>query len=278
MDYKTLRSKKLIIKPIMTRSTWLKKGHDGEHSYSNTNKIFQAKQGANGFIMDPLEFMSEEEKNKFASEIRIKPEDLSVFNPTNIFTKHSVSINKNQKVIDCSDPLQFLDFLVLKGYPNMIRVPGGQERPTQIFEIVDQSEVDATNAQTVNFKLKASLALAKLEGNTKSLTNVLLVAGRQNIPRNATAEWLLTENYKLMEESPKQFIKILEDPLFDLKIFINDALNAKAIIKVGKDEYELNHSGSLIGNMKEVCAFFEKLENQEDRMIVQAQIDKSKGK
>lgn len=68
--------------------------------------------------------MSAEEKISFASEIRIKPEELSVFEKENIFTKHSVTINKNQKIIDCTDPLQFLDFLILQGYPNVIKAPG----------------------------------------------------------------------------------------------------------------------------------------------------------
>jgi len=276
MDYKTLRSKKLIVKPVMTRSSWLKKGHDGEHSYTNTNKTFQAKLGSNGYILDPLAFMSPEEKISFASEIRIKPEELSVFEKENIFTKHSVTINKNQKIIDCTDPLQFLDFLILKGYPNVIKSPGEPERPTQIFEIVDQSELDAENAVKVNFKVKATMEFAKLEGKSKKLTNVLLVSGRNNIPKNATVEWLTNETYKLMEENPKQFLKYLEDPMFDLKIFINDALNIKAITKVGKDEYELAHTGKILGNMKEVCAYFDKLENQEDRLIVQARIDSTK--
>jgi len=276
MNYKTLREKKLIVKPISTRSSWLKKGHDGEHSYTNTNKTFQAKLGQNGYILDPLGFMTPEEKIAFATEIRIKPEELSVFDKENIFTKHSVSINKNQKIIDCTDPLQFLDFLILKGYPNIVKAPGEPERPTQLFEIVDQSEVDAENAVKVNFKVKATLEFAKLEGNSRKLTNVLLVSGKNNIPKNATVEWLTNETYKLMEENPKQFIKILEDPLFDLKIFINDALTVKAITKVGKDEYELAHTGKILGSMKEVCSYFDKLENQEDKIIVQARIDNIK--
>jgi hypothetical protein len=278
LNYKELRDKKLVIRPLIPKGGWLKKGHDGEHSYTGTKKSFQAMMGSNGYIKDPLAFMTEDEKNKFAAEIRVKPEELSVFQKDNIFTRHTVHLDKNYTTVDCKDPMQFMDYLILRDYPNLVRIPGGQERQSQMFEIIDELEKENINAQKISKKVKANIEFGKLDGNKTKMRNILLVAGKTNIPSLATEDWLMGEVYKIMENSPNDFLAILEDPMFDMKIFVNDAMNIKAITQTGKDKYELTHNGTELGNLKQTINYFEDIKNQDDKAIVLAQIQKAKGK
>jgi hypothetical protein len=280
MDYKTLRTKKMVVRPILGRDAWLRHGSVGskkeEHSFDGTNVNFFAKQSKSGLLEDVLEELSQDERKALAEEIRIKPEEFSIFQPDNYFTKHMVSVNKNQKTINCKNPIELLDYLILKKYTNLFKVPGGPEMPAQRFEIVDQEAEVVQEAQKVDLKMKAILELSKYNGSVDKLKNILLVSGVQGIPANASADWLFTECYKIAEKTPKDFLKVMSDPMFDLKILINNALNVKAIVKTGKDSYEMSSTGKILGSMKEVVAYFEKPENQEDRLIVQAQINKTK--
>jgi len=76
---------------------------------------------------------------------------------------------------------------------------------------------------------------------------------------------------KLMEDDREIFVQILDDPLYDDKLFIADGRRA-GNIDLNRNIYTLD-SGVELGTLSDTIHWFNKEENQETRLRVQAMID-----
>lgn len=274
MNYSNLRTKKISVVPIKREGGWLKGAHDGAFMFTgaHANIVTPFKLGGNMVLVDPLEDLSSEEKELLAKELSIKLEELNVNNKeTNIFYKHRVSLDKGVKVLNLSNPWEFIDYCVLKSNKDKI-APSDKVKmdlPTYRWALVDNDEVLQEKAKSTNSKLEAVMKLADYKGSVDKLTNLLTVSGMQ-VPKNATADWLFTEAYKLAETNPNKFLELATDKEFDIKLIINKAIEAKVIVKVGK-EYGIE-GGKTIGSKEDLISYFNSPENTKELAFIKAKI------
>ena len=102
------------------------------------------------------------------------------------------------------------------------------------------------------------------------MKDFLRVAGKSPSQASTTKQ-LKASIGKLMEDDRAIFVKILDDPLYADKLFIADARRA-GNIELNRQIYKLD-SGVELGTISDAIHWFNKEENQETKLRVQAMID-----
>jgi hypothetical protein len=274
MNYSNLRTKKISVVPVKREGGWLKGNHDGAFMFTgaHANLVTPFRLGGNMLLVDPLEDLSVAEKESLAKELSVKLEDLNVNNKeTNIFYKHRVSLDKSVKVLNLTNPWEFIDYCVLKSNKELV-APSDKvklERPSYRWALVDPELQVQETAKLTASKMDAVIKLADYKGSVDKLTNLLTVAGI-SVPKNATADWLFSEAYKIADSNPSKFLELTADKDFDIKLIINKAIEKKVIVKVGK-EYAIE-GGSTIGSKDELISYLSSPEHTKELAFIKAKI------
>ena len=97
-----LKTKKIIIKPIVRQGDWLPEGHSGEFMYDDTAMTLTVPiSSATGRLMDPL--TDEERKffeDKSQSGLSFEEGDLNINKKGNHWENRIVTLSKNFKILD----------------------------------------------------------------------------------------------------------------------------------------------------------------------------------
>ena len=112
----------------------------------------------------------------------------------------------------------------------------------------DEHEAAAKN-DTRSFLIKACSLFAEMGPET--MKNVLIFSGKH--PYNMSEESLGKHTGDLMEEDPKRFCKIMDNPIFHDAVFIHKCVNQGLLTKTGSG---YSQDGSVIGTSLEFAISF----------------------
>jgi len=236
-----LEDKKVYLKPVLKPGGMNPKGHDGEFMYSGTEVSYVLPYNLKKGRLETI--LTKEEQDFFEKELN---EDLSIHNKVNNYwNTFAVRIRKDDRLmkdgyeLDLSDPIDNLRWRLLKIQAHVSPTWNERyDRGEYVFALVDQEEMTATRARIADKRKEAYIFLGKVEGSTKKMINFLRVYGKK--PSNtATVDFLKGEIDQLIE-NPKTIdnvLKIINDPLYEIKLFIEDAIEVGAIIRRGRKYY-----------------------------------------
>jgi len=288
--YNTLVQKKIKVKPVVREGGFHAKGNDGHFMFTGTAAKLCVPVRPNGVLVDPLEGMSPEAIVELATMLAMKPEDFNVNKKEKNFWKHEydglqgtsykkgeeVSVDKNEKTLDLSNPIDFLEYRVLLANTEFVAptLAEQKEKGSYRFVLVDEDEEVITRVKSSDKRKEATKAQLRLEESETRLKNFLRVYGR-TVPATAKKDWLVAEVDKVVEENMDGFLTIVKDPDYENRLFILDAVNAKAIVKTGTDEYSLQGGKKMgkTGSMKDAIAFIKDPKNQPEVLTIKARLD-----
>ena len=137
-----------------------------------------------------------------------------------------------------------------------------------VFTNVD--EMRDETLERLELEAKAYSLFDSVCKSESDMRDFLRVAGKS--PSDASnIKQLKASVGKLMEDDREIFVEILDDPLYEDKLFIADGRRA-GNIDLNRNIYTLD-SGVEIGTLSDTIHWFNKEENQETRLRVQAMID-----
>lgn len=237
-DNNFLEDRKVILKPISKPGGMNPKGHDGEFMYSGTEVHFVLPYNIRKGRLESI--LTREEQEFFE---KVLNEDLSIHNKVdNYWNTFTVKIRKDDRLmrngyeLDLSDPIDNLRWRLLKIQAHV--APSWNERHDRgeyTFALVNEEEMVESRAKVADKKKDAYIFLGKVESSPSKMINFLRVCGKR--PSNtATVSFLKGEIDKLIED-PKTIdlvLSIINDENYDMKLFIEDAIEVGAITKKGK--------------------------------------------
>jgi len=272
-----LVKKTVKVVPIIRGSSWLHKGHDGEFLYTGCKHSYclplDIKKGRLVNILD------KEEQEFFEAELFYKPGDLSIYKKTeNFWKKFRVDVDKNGMFLDLSDPIDNLRHRLLSVCPSIapswnLRFASGEYK----FAIVDTDVEVEDRIKAKDKKKKAYKFLGSIENNWDKMYDFLRVFGRKPA-KTASKDFLQAEIDKLIEEpaSLEILISLIDDKHYDIKIFIENAVQAKAIVKTGKTQYSLPGGDVIGGTLDATIEYLTDPKNQDVYLQIKAQIEAAK--
>ncbi len=186
-----------------------------------------------------------------------------------VLTKEGTTLNLNHSL----DMLKYLILLANK----MLVSPSYDERvlkATYEFMIVDESKVTVKKLAEASVKANAYIKFAEVTNSKKSTIGFIKSLGR-TIPATATEDWLKNEVLNIVDSNPEYFLEIVNHPQYNERIFVQEAVEAGAIIRKGEKRYTLDN-GSELGDLTDVVNYLLNPDNQEVKMRIKGKIDLAK--
>jgi len=184
-------------------------------------------------------------------------------------TKEGLSLNLNLTV-------DMLKYLILMSNTTLI-APSFEDRILKAsyeFMIVDESKTVALEVSEAEDEAKAYVKYAEITRSKDATVGFIKSLGR-TIPATASSDWLKLEVLKVLKANPSKFLDIVNHPHFEGKIFVQEAVEAGALLRKSKDRYTLDN-GVELGDLTTTINYLNNPENQEVKMRVKARIEMSK--
>ena len=189
-----------------------------------------------------------------------------------------VILTKEGTTLNLSLPLDMLKYLILIANKMLIS-PSYDERinkATYEFMVVDENKITSKKLEEADLKAQAYVKYAEVT-NSKTATIGFIKSLGRTIPATATAEWLKSEVANIVETNPKYFLEIVTHPQYNERIFVQEAVEAGAIIRKGEKRYTLDN-GSELGDLTDVINYLLNPDNQEVKLRIKAKIELTKRK
>lgn len=183
-----------------------------------------------------------------------------------IITKEGMSLNLNL-------PLDMLKYLILLANKSAV-CPSYEDRhlkATYEFMMVDEAKVTTKKLEEANVKSQAYIKFAEIANSKKSTIGFIKSLGR-TIPATATEEWLKGEVLNIVDTNPKYFLEIVNHPQYNERIFVQEAVEAGAIIRKSDKRYTLDN-GAELGELTDTINYLLNPDNQEVKLRIKAKLD-----
>jgi hypothetical protein len=183
-----------------------------------------------------------------------------------ILTKEGTTLNLNLSL----DMLKYLILLSNK----MLVSPSYDERvlkATYEFMIVDEHKVTSKKLEEASVKAQAYVKFAEVT-NSKAATIGFIKSLGRTIPATATEDWLKGEVLNIVDSNPTYFLEIVNHPQYNERIFVQEAIEAGAVIRKGEKRYTLDN-GSELGDLTDTINYLLNPDNQEVKLRIKAKID-----
>lgn len=205
--------------------------------------------------------------------------DLSRYSKTSAYLideRTKVSLENRAYILDLSDPWDYLKWKIMLANKKHVAPSFDKrfDRPSYKFCLIDEALVSNKKRDNFNEKKDAYSVYEKMQKTKEALEDFIKSMGNKKLPSVYTKDWLEEEIEAIIEESPAKFNEIVEDPNFNTKVFIYEAVDCGALNK-SKALYSLD-SGKEVGNLKQTVAYFNDSRNQELKIRLQGLIENAK--
>jgi len=286
-----IKNKIVKIKPVMREGKWetlLDKRRRDAFMYNSTKRTFtlpnSLKTGTLVQILDDIELVQTPQYKELLTERQFFEKqlnrDLSIYNKKgeNFWLDDSMTrvvLTKDGEDLNMEDPVDVIRLRILQANRETIApsLVAAKAKPTYEFYIEDEEVETSRELDIAEKESKAFNYYNEYKVSSTKMKNFLKVSNKGFSP-GATDSWLAQEVFKSLKEDLDKFLSIAEDPLFDDKAFIYDAVRAGALARKGRDSYMLDDDNKT-GNIYDTIAYLNKPENSALYNIIKERITRA---
>jgi len=269
-----LIDKKVKVEPIKRGNEWLPTGHDGEFMYTDAMWSMDLPVIASTGMRRAI--FTREEQKLIEKELNLPEGDLSFYDKDKGFwatnKKARVSLGKEGLVLNLMDLMDLIKYKILK--ENKTIAPSWAERfnsGSYKFALVDEDEKSKESNTKYELMKEVYVNFGKMESSARKMQNVLKLYGKKTT--NMDLDFLRGEVQKLIDKDAKEFVKIVSDKHFNMKVLIEEGLAVRAIERNSSKAYVLA-GGDLIGRtLQETIEWMENPSNSDIVLKIKAQIE-----
>ena len=187
-----------------------------------------------------------------------------------------VTLTKEGTTLNLNTALDMLKYLILLSN-RMLISPSYDDRvlkATYEFMIVDESKVTVKKLEEASIKAQAYVKFAEITNSKKATIGFIKSLGRA-IPATATEDWLKSEVLTIVDNNPNYFLEIVNHPQYEQRIFVQEAIEAGAIIRKGEKRYTLDN-GAELGDLTDTINYLLNPDNQEVKLRIKAKVELAK--
>lgn len=281
MEKSYLENKKISVKIVEKQRSGFLKNSDGNTIWTGCKRVFQAPTNQYDRI---LQLLDKDEQTFFEKEMGLENGALSpTSRKNNYWREFKVTLDKKGKTLDLLDPEDYLAWKVLLASNSIANSKDEINPMIHDFYMVTEDEEQEIGSRLAERYEEASSLFNKISKSDKKMRNILRLIGKTNIPSDAPTKFLKAELVKIIEQREKihgvpgteDFINVANDPDFDMKVFILDAMEIGEIMVEGTT-YKLR-SGDIIGyDRDQAISFLGNPKNQQTKFLIDERIKSNK--
>jgi hypothetical protein len=173
----------------------------------------------------------------------------------NFWDKFSVRIEKSEslmttgKPFDLSKPWENLEYRVLKANREVAEDYKKRDMsPVYIWYFAEAEDENIYKSKEAEKTQKIWMFFGTIQGSRSKMSDLISVYYAQKnksnvVDPNATKEWMQGELHKIIENDPDFILETIEDDNYDIKALIINGVKAGAIIKKGRNKYNIKGDG-----------------------------------
>lgn len=239
------------------KNGWLPDGHDGELRYTHCfEQLVVNVDTKTGLHVTGL---TEEDEKYFESKMQLKEGALSRYN-SDYWSKFKIKIPKKGKVLNLDIAADGLMYKVLLAHQQVANSEAEKhDSPWAEYVLTSlEQEAKANNAKN---KLEKKANKVYYNWNTDEMVDFLKVYGK-NPGSKASVDFIEDTVHNIIKDNPKAFLAIVEDPDYKMKLFIQNSVSQKVLLKEGS-KYLLQGGDVLGYSLEDTIKYLSKPENQE---------------
>jgi len=224
----------------------------------------------NGSLANVLNSAEKEELEKLTGL------NLSIY--SDFWKEHSISLFKEDNLLDLSNPLDYISYKILLSYKNDICSTWAERNSKQTYEFVIVSGDEELNEKKVSYdsKKEAFKLYGKIEDDKDKLLGILKLLTNKPISSDSTLTWLQTKVEEFIDSKAKLFVDLMKDSKFETKLLIQDAEEKGYVKKSGNkystiDGLDLCENGQ-IPTFENAIAYLDNPKHQDVRGIIEAKL------
>ena len=224
----------------------------------------------NGSLANVLNSAEKEELEKLTGL------NLSIY--SDFWKQHTVSLFKEDNILDLNNALDYISYKILLSYKNDICPTWSERNLKQTYEFVVVSGDEEINEKKVGFdsKKEAFKLYGKIEDDKDKLLGILKLLTNKPISTDSTLNWLQTKVEEFIDSKPSLFVDLMKDSKFETKLLIQSAEEKGYVRKSGNkystiDGLDLCENGQ-IPTFENAIAYLDSPKHQDVRGIIEAKL------
>lgn len=225
--------------------------------------------------------LTNEEKDYFEQHMDI---NLSVYKNPDFWTSRKVTLIKGDTELDLNNMSDYIDYKILLANTNTIAQGLDKAKDSLQYQFVIIEDGEENKLQRSNFssKKKAFKLYSKIEDSQETLRSIVKLVENKAISKTADIEWLRSQVESIIDNKPEQFVSLMEDANYGIKMIISNAEDAGVIIRKNKrystvDGLDLAREGE-IASFENAVKYLADPLNQEIIDIIEAKTKKANKK
>ena len=225
--------------------------------------------------------LTNSEKDYIEYIMGLPDNSLSVYRKVdNFWSNRGVILGKEKKIIDLSDPDQFIDYKILLANKDFI-CPSEEElkkakKATYQYVIIKEGEELDNSISSLELTSRAYLLYGQSKEDLKKLSKIIELATGK-VVSTTDKKLVYTQVDKLIKDNTKRFVECAEDSYLDTKIFISDCIEAGLIRKRGQYYYFTEGNTPICNEKQEptlqsACDYLNSPKYQEKRFVLEAKL------
>lgn len=262
MEITVLEDRIIKVEPIIRNRAFFSKGHDGEHTFTGCHKDYGLPLSSQSrTYLNP--FKNDSEQSQFEYLLNQKEGNLNVYDRKSKFWgDFGLMLTKDGKDLNLNNPIDALLYRVFLVNP---RFANSEAQETDLrceFKLVDSEVKEKAKGMLALREEKAIDYFSSIKKSKIKLYNILRLLNKKP-DINASIEFFKSEILSIIKEpvskgvtNIEDFIRVIEDPSADLKIFILDAVDAGEIV-LDSSGYRTKEFNKFLGkHLEQAVDFF----------------------
>lgn len=206
-------------------------------------------------------------------EVLVLPAKSLNKNNVSYWGNYKIPIPFSGKTFDISNPRDFLDWKIASVNSKVAKSSFDNNLPFAEF-IMTNDEIESQNYNKI-YELKTEAYAKFKEMSIKEMMDFTKVyqGGKYKVTHGHTPDQIKAIVGKVVDESPKEFLKIVENPSYNTLIFIQDSVIAGALNTNGKKYYITGEVDPIANSIEEAVEFFENPANQGIKLNLKSKVE-----
>jgi len=274
-----LPNKKVKVRYIR-RKTGMASNVDANHVISGgllsgSTRKFCAPLTRQGSIKNIL---TDDEKDYLENKMGIP---LSVYKNPEFWTNRKVTLIKGDTTLNLSELSDYIDYKILLANKDVIAngLTNAKNSLTYQFVIIEDGEEVTVQRSNFSSKKKAFKLYSKIEDSQEVLRSIVKLVEQKAISKTADIDWLRGQVENIIDTKPEQFVSLMEDANYGIKMIISNAEDAGVIVRKNKrystaDGLDLSREGE-VASFENAVRYLADPLNQEIVDIIEAKTKKA---